>query len=450
MNNIMAERYASEEMVKTFSKENRYQTWRRVWLALAEEQARLGFPVSEENLKKVKETPAPINFERVKEIEKETRHDVMAHLKHWAEVCPEVNTTIHIGATSCYVTDNAECVIHKEALGHIIDGIDDLYTLVILKAMETADIPAMGYTHFQPASPTTIGKRIAMWAQDLKNDYDELSTYYYDNMKCRGVKGTTGTQASFLELVDGDIQKVENLDWAVARKLGFTKPVELSGQTISRKQDVKIGDLLTNLAITLSKMGHDVRLLSHTGDLREGFAQGQVGSSAMPYKRNPMMAERLCALTRLVPQYREMLVQTAMTQWLERSLDDSATRRVAIPDMFLAIDSAINTACKLVSSLDPNRTPEYPKEDTAFLTSELLLAHAVKNGHDRQEVHEKLKQYSLEARNSSDPVGRFWGSVMSDNLWKDIGPRIFNFRLKDLTGLATHQTLKFVRHNQSL
>jgi adenylosuccinate lyase len=301
MNSILLERYVSPEMAHIFSRESRYGKWRLVWLALAEAQAELGFPISKEKLEKVRETADQIDFARVKEIETKTRHDVMAHLKHWAEICPEVNTTIHIGATSCYVTDNAECVLHKEALHFIIGQIKELNKELKFQAYLTAGTPALGYTHFQPASPTTIGKRITMWMQDLINDYDELVTFH-DNMLCRGAKGTTGTQASYLELADNDETKVRQLDRLVARKLKFKNSVELSGQTISRKQDVRIGDLLSGLAISLSKMGHDIRLLSHTGDLREGFADGQVGSSAMPYKRNPMLAERLCALTRLVPQ----------------------------------------------------------------------------------------------------------------------------------------------------
>jgi adenylosuccinate lyase len=449
MNSILLERYVSPEMAHIFSRESRYGKWRLVWLALAEAQAELGFPISKEKLEKVRETADQIDFARVKEIETKTRHDVMAHLKHWAEICPEVNTTIHIGATSCYVTDNAECVLHKEALHFIIGQIKKLNKELKFQAYLTAGTPALGYTHFQPASPTTIGKRITMWMQDLINDYDELVTFH-DNMLCRGAKGTTGTQASYLELADNDETKVRQLDRLVARKLKFKNSVELSGQTISRKQDVRIGDLLSGLAISLSKMGHDIRLLSHTGDLREGFADGQVGSSAMPYKRNPMLAERLCALTRLVPQYREMLTQTAMTQWLERSLDDSATRRVAIPDMFLAINSALNTAIRLAKCLEATRTVEEFKNP--FLTSELLLARAVKHGHSRQEAHEKLKNFSLAARKcpSKNPGINFYMSLAGDEFWKDdeLAKEVNVVLACDLTGLAAKQALGFLKRHE--
>jgi adenylosuccinate lyase len=448
MNNILTERYASPEMAHIFSRENRYGKWRLVWLALAEAQSELGFPVSPENVKKVRETADQIDFARVKEIEAETRHDVMAHLKYWAEICPEVNNTIHIGATSCYVTDNAECVLHKEALHHIILQIQELYEALEHQAFLTAYMPVLGYTHFQPASPTTIGKRITMWMQDLIGDYDEL-VRFHDDMLCRGAKGTTGTQASYLEMVGSDSDKVRQLDRLIARKLRFKGSVELSGQTISRKQDARIGDLLSGIAISLSKIGHDVRLLSHTGDLREGFGPGQVGSSAMPYKRNPMLAERLCALTRLVPQYREMLTQVAMTQWLERSLDDSATRRVAIPDMFLAINSALNTAIKLAKGLAPTEALEL--KDGSFLASELLLARAVKQGFSRQLAHERLKDYSLEARKSVNPKMAFYMALMKDEIWENdyLAKNLNALELCELTGLAAEQAMGFLKRHKN-
>lgn len=448
MNSTLLERYVSPEMAHVFSRENRYGKWRLAWLALAEAQAELGFPVSLENVEKCRETANQIDFDRVKEIEAETRHDVMAHLKHWAEITPEVNTTIHVGATSCYVTDNAECMLNKEALRLVIEKIKALYTQLEVEAYIGAHTPVLGYTHFQPASPTTIGKRIAMWMQDLIDDYDEL-VRFHDDMECRGAKGTTGTQASYLELADNDGDKVRQLDRLISRKLRFKGSVELSGQTISRKQDAKIGDLLSSLAITLSKIGHDVRLLSHTGDLREGFSgkTGQVGSSAMPYKRNPMLAERLCALSRLIPQYRDMLTQVAMTQWLERSLDDSATRRVAIPDMFLATDAALNTALKLARCLEQFEPLEL--KEGPFLASELLLARAVAHGHSRQEAHERLKMYSLEARSSNNPRMKFYTSVINDPFWmNDEQARTLNaIEPCDLIGLAAEQTLGFLKRH---
>lgn len=449
VNEILVQRYADSKMVKIFSPENRYGRWRLVWLTLAEAQLELGFPIDAKKLEKCRETASKIDFERVKEIESEVRHDVMAHLKYWAEICPEVNTTIHIGATSCYVTDNAECLLNKEAIVFVIQKLKKLCKTLAEFAHNTADIAVLGYTHFQPASPTTIGKRVATWIQDLIDDYNEL-VRFHDSMPCRGVKGTTGTQSSYVELTD-DYTKVRRLDRSVARKLQFSHPIELSGQTISRKQDVKIANLLSNIAITLSKMGNDIRLLSHTGDLREGFKNSQIGSSAMPYKRNPMLAERLCALSRLIPQYRNMIDQVAMTQWLERSLDDSATRRVAIPDMFLAIDSALNTAIRLTNSLEYEYKQIRPAEKI-FLASELLLARAVKKGFNRQEAHEKLKQYSLKARNASDPVLCFLEDLNNDEIWNndDLVQHLENIELSDLTGLASFQTIKFLEKYQEL
>ena len=444
MNNILSERYASPEMAHIFSPISRYGKWRLVWLTLAEAQYELGFPIKEENLKKVSNTLDRIDFERVKEIEKETRHDVMAHLKHWAEICPAVNTTIHLGATSSFVTDNAECILNKEALYLVIQRMGKLRNVLADFAYQNAGMPALGYTHFQPASPTTIGKRVAMWIQDLQYDIDE-AVAFHDDFVCRGVKGTTGTQASYLELANRNAVKVRQLDRLFAKKLKFSKSVELSGQTLSRKYDAKLADILSGVAITLSKIGHDVRLLSHTGDLREGFAKGQVGSSAMPYKRNPMLAERLCALSRLVPQYREMLTQTAMTQWLERSLDDSAARRIAIPDMFLAIEGALNTAIKMSESLVPKMTPYF---EDPFLVSELLLARAVKNGHDRQEAHEKLKTYSLEARKTTNPGLHFERKILLDPMWSDSDYEDLSIaigRASELVGLAEEQTLGYLK-----
>jgi adenylosuccinate lyase len=451
VNDILSERYASSDMCHIFSKESRYGKWRLVWLTLAEAQSEIpGFPIDPNHLEKCRETAAQIDFVRVAEIEAETRHDVMAHLKYWAEICPEVQNTIHLGATSCFVTDNAECVLHKEALALVAAKIKELCAHLALLAKSTAGRAVVGYTHFQPASPTTIGKRIAMWIQDLINDYNEIARFH-DGMLCRGVKGTTGTQASYLELVEGKDRPgtIKRLDRAVARKLKFAGAVELSGQTISRKQDARIADLLSGLAITLSKIGHDVRLLSHTGDLREGFGNKQVGSSAMPYKRNPMLAERLCALTRLIPQYRDMLTQTAMTQWLERSLDDSATRRIAIPDMFLAVDGALNTAFKLANKLEACAQKDNFK-DQAFMTSELLLASAIKRGFNRLEAHERLKDISLLARLTASPEASFWSAVNGDPMWKDcpIAPKIIELHPKELTGLATLQTIKFLQKHK--
>lgn len=449
MNSILSERYASPEMVNIFSKENRYGKWRLVWIILAEAQLELGFPISEGNLKKIKKTATQINFNRIKEIEAETHHDVMAHLKYWAEICPEVNTEIHLGATSCFVTDNTDCILNKEAIALIVTQIKTLCDSMASLALMSAETPVLGYTHFQPASPTTIGKRIATWMQDLIDDHNEL-VLFHDNMKCRGAKGTTGTQASYLELANGNEGKIKRLDRLVAKKLKFKEPIELSGQTMTRKQDAKIGDLLSSLAITLSKIGNDLRLLSHTGDLREGFGDEQVGSSAMPYKRNPMLSERLCSLSRLIPQYREMLTQTAMTQWLERTLDDSALRRVAIPDMFLAANSALNTALKIFENLVIVGNSSLG-EHKQFLASELLLARAIKNGCNRQEAHEKLKRYSLEARKTANPKMDFYMKVTSDPFWSndELARDINVLEAEELIGLADKQTIGFIKRYKS-
>lgn len=455
MNSILADRYASEEMVHIFSDIRRYGAWRLVWLTLAEAQLEAGFPIDPAKLEECRKTAGQINFDRVKEIETETRHDVMAHLKYWAEICPAVNHTIHLGATSCYVTDNAECLLNKEALAFIANQVRELNTLLAKLAYKTADYAVIGYTHFQPASPTTIGKRVATWLQDLISDYDELVAYH-NTMKCRGAKGTTGTQASFLELVKGDKTKVKRMDALIAKKLLFPGSVKLSGQTISRKQEVRLADLLSSLAISLSKIGHDMRLLSHTGDLHESFDKGQqIGSSAMPWKQNPMLSERLCSLARMVPQYREMLTQTAMTQWLERTLDDSAIRRVAIPDIFLAINSALNTAIKLIKSLNPVDL-ESIESNSSVYASELLLARAVLRGYSRQEAHavlQKLTQEAAEGANRGSPNFnyRFQKLTTNHEMWAgdDLAEALDNLSLKDLVGLAPDQTREFLSQHKN-
>jgi len=445
MNEVLSERYASPKLNRLLSKESRYRGWRTVWIVLAEAQHELGFPINKLDLDAAKRTAHIIDFDRVKEIESQTRHDVMAHLQHWAEITPEAASCIHLGATSCYVTDNAENVINREALHIIVGSTKELLRELAPVALKTASHAVRGYTHFQVASPTTVGKRIAMWMQDITDDVIQLEEFL-QNMVCRGAKGTTGTQASYLALADGDHFKVAKLDELIAEKLEFKSTIGLSGQTITRKQDAKIADLLSQLAISLSKMGNDVRLLSHTGDLREGFSKGQVGSSAMPYKRNPMMAERLCALTRLVPQYRNMLAQVAMTQWLERSLDDSATRRVAIPDMFLAIDGALNTAKKLAKLLTPGPEVEH-WEDSVMLGFEQILAQVMANGHkegrrvDRQEIHEKLKLYAHQA----DDFDVLLQLLNDDPTFEDC---VLCPLPNKLIGAAHHQTVKFLRNNQ--
>ncbi len=446
--NEIYKRYVSPEMEYIFSKENKYGKWRLVWLALAESQCEAGFPINRTKLDKVKQTADLINFDRIAEIESENHHDVMAHLIYWAEICPEVNETIHLGATSSYVTDNSECILQKEALSLIIEKIKRLYNSLYDQASKSTHIPVIGYTHFQPASPTTIGKRITLWMQDLLSDYNNIVDIY-NNMLCRGAKGATGTQASYLELVDGNYQKIKLMDKLIAEKLKFKSTIELSGQTITRKQDVKIADTLSQLSITLYKIGNDIRLLSHTGDLREGFRKHQIGSSAMPYKKNPILSERLCGLSRMVPNYRNMLTQTAMVQWLERSLDDSCLRRIAIPEMFMIVDGALNTAQKLIPSL--HFKPMLDIGDNIYLLSEILLSKAIKNHHNRQEVHKKLQNYTLKAQKSNNPKQTFINLVSNDNIWSNDSmiKNLDKIKLVNLIGLAAEQSANFLKNHPS-
>lgn len=442
MNSIIAERYANPLMTKLFTKEHRYATWREVWLALAIAQKELGLPITDKQLEAAKATKNVIDFDRVAEIEKEIRHDVMAHLKAWGEITPEVNHIMHVGATSCFVTDNAESRISREAICNIFMDIDELIDLLKEFAKKHADYPVVGYTHFQIAQPTTIGKRVALWLQDLEIDYNAIHDFIA-TQPCRGAKGTTGSQASYLSLFDGDYEKVKKLDKRVGKILGFRHVVGLSSQTLSRKFDELLANILVGVAISLSKIGNDVRLLSHTGDLYEGFGEKQVGSSAMPYKRNPMMAERLCSLSRSIPNYRNMLTQTAMTQWLERSLDDSAIRRVAIPDMFLATSGALQTAIKLVKRLKVGDTSTF-SDKWPFLMTETILMDAVKAGHDRQEIHEKLREYSLASRDSDFPTATMVGYLSEDPILSEFFPDYNQEQSKKLTGCCKKQIEDYI------
>ncbi|MCA8925233.1 MAG: adenylosuccinate lyase [Planctomycetes bacterium] len=407
-------RYAGRAMAARFGPLARARAWRQAWIALAEAEHELGAPVSAEQVAALRATADAIDLERVAAIEAETRHDVMAHLHAWGEVCPEAAGVMHLGATSCFVTDNADALIFKGALEGIRDRLVQLVRALAALAEREADRPCLGYTHFQPAQPVTVGKRVALWLQDAVWDLEEVQGRL-DAFPCRGAKGTTGTQASFLELL-GSAEAVEELDRRVGEKLGFSRSVELACQTGPRKHDALIADALAQLGVTLGKLGRDARLLAHTGELREAFGKHQVGSSAMPYKRNPMKAERLCSLARLLPHLRGVIAETAATQWLERSLDDSAARRVAFPDLFLAADGALRVACDLVGGLEADvptveaRLGEY----APYLLVERLLVRGVRQGGDRQQLHEVLRTHAVASRGAPNPGEAFLAALEQD------------------------------------
>ncbi|MEZ6187227.1 MAG: adenylosuccinate lyase [Planctomycetota bacterium] len=436
-------RYAGRAMAQRFGPLARARAWREVWIALAEAEHELGAPVSAAQIVTLKATAERIDLERVAEIEAQTRHDVMAHLHAWGEVCPEAAGVMHLGATSCFVTDNADALIFKGALEGIRDRLVQLVRALADLAEREADRPCLGYTHFQPAQPVTVGKRVALWLQDAVWDLDEVQRQL-ERFPCRGAKGTTGTQASFLELL-GTPEQVEELDRRVAQKLGFAESVALACQTGPRKHDAQIADALAQLGVTLGKLGRDARLLAHTGELREAFGKHQVGSSAMPYKRNPMKAERLCALARLLPHLRGVIAETAATQWLERSLDDSAARRVAFPDLFLAADGALRVARDLVAGLEADvptveaRLGEY----APYLLVERLLVRGVKQGGDRQQLHEVLRTHAVASRSAERPGEAFLAALEQDPTFQGMPLRELA-KPQELVGLAPRPVRRYL------
>ena len=395
----LTERYASAEMQSIFSPAHRYACWRRLWLALAESQRELGLEVSEEALSEMRAAVAsPIDMARAAEYERRFRHDVMAHVHLLGDDAPAARAIVHLGATSAFIVDNTDLILQREALllvrARVIRCVGALATF----AREHRDVVTLGWTHFQPAQPTTVGKRATIWIQDLLLDLEEI-TFRLDTLRFRGVRGTTGTQASFLELFEGDHAKVDRLDLLVGERAGFAENYGVSGQTSPRKVDAALGATLAGVATSTSKMGNDLRLLAHLREVEEPFEEQQIGSSAMPYKRNPMRAERICALSRHVVVLAQDPAHTAANQWLERSLDDSANRRLSIPDQYLTLDGTLvlveNVATGL--SVNPSIIRRNLEEHLPFMASEAILMHAVRQGGDRQQLHERIRIHSLEA-----------------------------------------------------
>lgn len=391
-------RYASKEMLELFSERNKIGTWRKLWISLAEAQKDLGLDISEKQIEELKAAQDDIDFSMAESLEREVRHDVVAHIKTFASKCQTAGGIIHLGATSCFVADNTDLILIRDA-GRLIQG--NLVVLIdgLARFAEKYKSTAIqAYTHFQPAQLTSLGKRACLWLQDLMMDLEDLE-HFLDNLGFRGVKGTTGTQASFLKLFDGDHEKVEQLDLRVCQAMGFQRTFPVTGQTYPRKVDARLLSVLAGVAASASKFANDIRLLAHERELEEPFLKTQVGSSAMAYKRNPMRCERICSLSRFVLSVAGNPYHTAATQWLERTLDDSAGRRIVIPEAFLATEAVLNLYRSVVEGLVVNEEviKRNMEEEISFMATENILIEAVKDGGDRQILHEKIRNHALEA-----------------------------------------------------
>jgi adenylosuccinate lyase len=396
--NPLTERYASPEMSRIFSPATKFRTWRRLWLALAETQKELGLDIPDAAIAEMRERLDRIDLTRARELERELRHDVMAHVHHFGEVAPSARPVIHLGATSAFVTDNTELIQHRDALTLVRQRLVACIAALAGFARRHRALPTLGFTHFQPAQPTTVGKRATLWLQDLVLDLEDVE-HRLATLRFRGVRGATGTQASFLELFDGDHAKVDALNRGVAERMGFQRLYWVSGQTYPRKADYAFLTTLGGIATSVSKFAHDLRLLQHLREVEEPFETNQIGSSSMPYKRNPMRAERITSLARHVLALTIDAGFTAATQWLERTLDDSANRRIAIPEAYLSTDAVLlitdNVAAGLV--VRPTMIRRRLEQELPFLVTEAVLMQGVRAGGDRQDLHERIRRHAVEA-----------------------------------------------------
>ena len=394
----LSSRYASHEMLYLFSADKKFTTWRRLWIALARAEMELGLPITQAQIDELEAHKDEIDYEAAARYERQLRHDVMAHIHAYGDQCPNAMPIIHLGATSCYVGDNTDVILMKEGLellrGKLVNLIDRLTKF----AMEYRGLPTLGFTHFQPAQLTTVGKRAALWANELVMDLEELN-HRIDSLQFRGVKGTTGTQASFLELFGGDHEKVRQLEKKVSAEMGFEKVVPVCGQTYSRKMDANVLATLSAIAQSAGKFATDLRLLSHLKELEEPFQDKQIGSSAMPYKRNPMRCERICSLARYVIADAINPAFTAYNQWFERTLDDSANKRISIPEAFLAVDAILQIYLNVTDGLKvyPKVIERRLREELPFMATENIMMDAVKRGGNRQELHERIRVHSVAA-----------------------------------------------------
>ena len=394
----LSSRYASDEMLYIFSADKKFSTWRRLWVALARAEMELGLPVTQEQVDELEAHITDIDYERAAQWEKKLRHDVMAHVHTYGELCPKAMPIIHLGATSCYVGDNTDVILMREGLELVRTKLVKVIAHLASFADQYKAMPTLGFTHFQAAQLVTVGKRATLWMNDLLMDLEEVE-YRLSTLKLLGSKGTTGTQASFLELFEGDHEKVKQLEEKIAKEMGFTGVVPVSGQTYSRKMDYNVVSTLAGIAQSASKFATDMRLLCHLKEVEEPFEANQIGSSAMPYKRNPMRCERICSLARYVIVDVGNPAVTAATQWFERTLDDSANKRISVPEAFLAVDAILNIYMNVASGLvvHPKVIEKHVLEELPFMASENIMMDAVKRGGNRQELHERIRVHSIEA-----------------------------------------------------
>ena len=445
----LSERYASKEMQYIFSPDMKFRTWRKLWIALAETERELGLNITQEQIDEMKAHADDINYDVAKERERQVRHDVMSHVYAFGVQCPKAKGIIHLGATSCYVGDNTDIIVMTEALKLVRKKLVNVIAELSKFAAQYKDQPTLAFTHFQPAQPTTVGKRATLWTQEFLMDLEDLE-YVLSTMKLLGSKGTTGTQASFLELFDGDQETIDKIDPMIAEKMGFKSCYPVSGQTYSRKVDTRVLNILAGIAASAHKMSNDIRLLQHLKEVEEPFEKSQIGSSAMAYKRSPMRSERIASLSRYVMIDALNPAITSATQWFERTLDDSANKRLSVPEGFLAIDGILDLCLNVVDGL-----VVYPKviekrlmSELPFMATENIMMDAVKAGGDRQELHERIRELSMEAGKNVKVEGK------DNNLLELIAADpAFNLTLEDLqksmdpsryTGRAKEQTEAFI------
>ena len=444
-------RYASREMQKIFSPDRKFTTWRKLWVALAESEMEMGLPVTQAQVDELKAHVEDIDYEAARRHEERTRHDVMAHVLAYGDVCPNARGVIHLGATSCYVTDNADILMLRDALTLVREKVLEVIRRLRAFALEYKDLPTLGYTHLQPAQLTTVGKRATLWMQDLLMDLDEVN-FALSSLKLLGNRGATGTQESFMKLFDGDGEKVDELERRIARKVGMEKCFAVSGQTYPRKLDSRVLGALSGIAQSAYKFAQDLRLLQSFREVEEPFEKGQIGSSAMAYKRNPMRSERICALARHVMALTQDAQMTAATQWFERTLDDSANRRLSLPEAFLATDAVLELYANIASGMVvyPAMIGKRVMENLPFMATEAILMEGVRLGGDRQELHERIRVHSQAAAarmkqegKESDLMERIAADpafpMDHEHLTKLLAP-------ENYTGRAAEQTVNFVKN----